>query len=128
MRRRDSSSLLPLDLEIERTAKHIRKQVREAKTQFGTMGDNVDEVPAARRLRVKEYIMPSFDGIHSTLNKKLESLSVDRHQPVHPAQQVQNVHVVCDTCGEGHPTQQCPLTYHDASQSNTVNYVGNSSN
>ncbi|KAK1398079.1 hypothetical protein POM88_007942 [Heracleum sosnowskyi] len=61
-------------------------------------------------------------------NKKLESLSVDRHQPIHPAQQVQNVHVFCDTCGEGHPTQQCPLIYHDASQSNTVNYVGNSSN
>ncbi|KAK1370293.1 hypothetical protein POM88_036385 [Heracleum sosnowskyi] len=107
MRRRDSSSLVPLDLEIERTAKQIRKQVREAKTQVGTMGDNVDEVPAARRMR-------------------LESLSVDRHQPVHPAQQVQNVHVFCDTCGEGHPTQQCPLIYHDASQSNTVNYVGNS--
>ncbi|KAK1372670.1 hypothetical protein POM88_028863 [Heracleum sosnowskyi] len=128
MRRRDSSSLLPLDLEIERTAKQIRKQVREAKTQFGTMGDNVNEVPAARRLRVKEYIMPSFDGIYSTkmvsqfeaLNKKLESLSLDRHQPVHPAQQVQNVHVFCDTCGEGHLTQQCPLIYHDASQSDTV--------
>ncbi|KAK1357540.1 hypothetical protein POM88_050796 [Heracleum sosnowskyi] len=107
MCRRDSSSLVPLDLEIERTAKQIRKQVREARTQFGTMGDNVDEVPAASRLRM----VSQFES----LNKKLESLSVDRHQPVHLAQQVQNVHVVCDTCGEGHPTQQCPLIYHDAS-------------
>ena len=62
------------------------------------------------------------------LNKKLESLSVDRHQPVHPAHQVQNVPIFCDMCGEGHSTQQCPLIYHDAAQSSTVHYVGNSSN
>ena len=62
------------------------------------------------------------------LNKKLESLSVDRQQPVQSAHQVQNIHVFCDMCGEGHPTQQCPLIYHDVAQSSSVNYVGNSSN
>ncbi|XP_074336444.1 uncharacterized protein LOC141673589 [Apium graveolens] len=62
------------------------------------------------------------------LNKKLEYLSVDRHQQVHPPHQVQNLSISCDMCGEGHPTQQCPLIYHDAAQSSSVIFVGNSSN
>ena len=59
------------------------------------------------------------------LTKKLDSLSVGTQQPVQHVQQVQNVSIFCDMCGEGHPTQQCPLIYHNATQSNTVNYVGN---
>ncbi|KAK1378573.1 hypothetical protein POM88_025317 [Heracleum sosnowskyi] len=126
MRKLGSSSLLPLDLEIEKTARRNKKKAKEARNQSSTMANQNDppDPNAQRRLRVKEYIMPSFDA----LNKKLESFSMDRHQPIHPAHQVQNVSIFYDMCGEGHPTQQCPLIYHDGAQSSTVNYVGNSSN
>ena len=70
MRRLGSSSLHPLDLEIEKTARRNRKKAKEARNQTFTMGDNVNDPPdpnAGRRLRVKEYIMPSFDGIHSSI-------------------------------------------------------------
>ncbi|XP_017250868.2 uncharacterized protein LOC108221505 [Daucus carota subsp. sativus] len=59
------------------------------------------------------------------LNKKLESLSVDRQQPVQSAHQVLNIHVFCDMCGEGHPTQQCPLIYHDVASAINNRHSGN---
>ncbi|KAK1369622.1 hypothetical protein POM88_035714 [Heracleum sosnowskyi] len=150
MRKLGSSSLLPLDLEIEKTARRNKKKAKEARNQSSIMADQNDppDPNAQRRLRVKEAYdrtsskkvagvyevdpLTSFSAQmvsqFEALNKKLESFSMDRHQLVHPAHQVQNVSIFCDMCGEGHPTQQCPLIYHDGAQSNTVNYVGNSSN
>ncbi|KAK1381012.1 hypothetical protein POM88_027756 [Heracleum sosnowskyi] len=150
MRKLVSSSLLPLDSEIEKTARRNKKKAKEARNQSSTMADQNDppDPNAQRRLRVKEAYdrtsskkvagvyevdpLTSFStkmvSQFEALNKKLESFSMDRHQPIHPANQVQNVSIFCDMCGEGHPTQQCPLIYHDGAQSSTVNYVGNSSN
>ncbi|KAK1364617.1 hypothetical protein POM88_040178 [Heracleum sosnowskyi] len=56
MRKLGSSSLLPLDLEIEKTARRNKKKAKEARNQSSTMADQNDppDPNAQRRLRVKE--------------------------------------------------------------------------
>ncbi|KAK1388925.1 hypothetical protein POM88_017103 [Heracleum sosnowskyi] len=120
MRRLGSSSLLPLDLEIEKTARKNKKKAREARNQSSIMADQND--PPILMLKGDCVLRTQMVSQFEALNKKLESFSVDRHQPIHPAHQVQNVFIFCDMCGEGHPTQQCPLIYHDGARSSTVNY------
>ena len=65
MRSAGSSNLIPLDLEIERTCRKNRKNLKNKKISFSQHMYNMETLENQRPLR--DYATPLVDGIHDSI-------------------------------------------------------------
>ena len=67
MRSNKNQPLLPYNSEIERTARGLRKKMRETQNSSGIMADNENPEQDTRALR--DFALPQVTGIRSVIRK-----------------------------------------------------------